>query len=274
MMTSNQMSGNPTFMPKLVDQLPSTVFIHYFHIAGGTETLPHQHNWGQIHLIKQGVLEMEVNGRKMVSPAGYAIWTPANVLHRAFNRRDVEYCAINIDIARSGGLPNEACMIALPSLVLAIIDDLTTRQVDKIESHQDKCLTDVLLERLANAHKVDDFLPTTQDALLQPILRALEDNPADDRSLSDWAKSVFSTERTLTRRFQKQLRMSFNEWRQRLKVVTALQLLKKNDSINQVAFLLGYSDASAFIKMFRRHTGLTPAVYHQQVSGLQSHSNE
>ena len=85
---------------------------------------------------------------------------------------------------------------------------------------------------------------------------------------------MFSTERTLTRRFQKQLRMSFNEWRQRLKVVTALQLLKKNDSINQVAFLLGYSDASAFIKMFRRHTGLTPAVYRQQVSGLQSHSNE
>lgn len=258
-------SINPTFMPKLVEQLPSSVFVHYFHIAGGTETMIHQHDWGQVHLIKQGVLEMEVNGRKMVSPAGFAIWTPAQIPHRAFNRQDIEYCAINIDVSRSQHLPSQACMIALPPLVLAIIDDLVARKVDKIESHQDTCLTDVLLERLASAHQVDDFLPTTTDPLLQPILAELEANPANNCPLSEWAKRVFTTERTLHRRFQKHLRMSFNEWRQRLKVVTALQLLKQPDSISQVAYQLGYSDASAFIKMFRKHTGLTPSAYRQQI---------
>lgn len=256
---------NPTFMPQLVEQLPSSVFVHYFHIAGGTETMTHQHDWGQVHLIKQGVLEMEVNGRKMVSPAGFAIWTPAQIPHRAFNRQDIEYCAINIDVSRSQHLPSQACMIALPPLVLAIIDDLVARKVDKIESHQDTCLTDVLLERLASAHQVDDFLPTTTDPLLQPILAELEANPANNCPLSEWAKRVFTTERTLHRRFQKHLRMSFNEWRQRLKVVTALQLLKQPDSISQVAYQLGYSDASAFIKMFRKHTGLTPSAYRQQI---------
>lgn len=259
---------NTTFMPKLVEQLPSAVFVHYFHIAGGTETMTHQHEWGQVHLIKQGVLEMEVNGRKMVSPAGFAIWTPAQIPHRAFNRQDIEYCAINIDISHSHRLPNQACMIALPPLVLAIIDDLVARKVDKIETHQDTCLVDVLLERLASAHKVDDFLPTTQDSLLQPILAELEANPANNCPLSEWAKRVFTTERTLHRRFQKHLRMSFNEWRQRLKVVTALQLLKQPDSISQVAYQLGYSEASAFIKMFRKHTGLTPAVYRQQITAI------
>ncbi|MGO2342103.1 AraC family transcriptional regulator [Vibrio litoralis] len=257
---------SPTFMPKLVDQLPSSVFVHYFHIAGGTETETHLHDWGQVHLIKQGVLEMEVNGRKMVSPAGFAIWTPAQVPHRAFNRQDIEYCAINIDVSRTHHLPSQACMIALPPLVLAIIDDLVARKVDKIESHQDTCLTDVLLERLASAHRVDDFLPTTTDLLLQPILAELEANPTNNCPMSEWAKRAFTTERTLHRRFQKHLRMSFNEWRQRLKVVTALQLLKQAESINQVAYQLGYSDASAFIKMFRKHTGLTPAVYRQQIT--------
>lgn len=262
---TNKKAINPTFMPKLVEQLPSSVFVHYFHIAGGTETMTHQHDWGQVHLIKQGVLEMEVNGRKMVSPAGFAIWTPAQIPHRAFNRQDIEYCAINIDVSRSQHLPSQACMIALPPLVLAIIDDLVARKVDKIESHQDTCLTDVLLERLASAHQVDDFLPTTTDPLLQPILAELEANPANNCPLSEWAKRVFTTERTLHRRFQKHLRMSFNEWRQRLKVVTALQLLKQPDSISQVAYQLGYSDASAFIKMFRKHTGLTPSAYRQQI---------
>ncbi len=262
----NKNTASSTFMPKLVEQLPSSVFVHYFHIAGGTETMTHQHDWGQVHLIKQGVLEMEVNGRKMVSPAGFAIWTPAHTPHRAFNRQDIEYCAINIDVSYSHRLPNQACMIALPPLVLAIIDDLVSRKVDKIENHQDRCLTDVLLVRLANAHQVDDFLPTTTDPLLRPILSELEANPANHCSMSEWAKRAFTTERTLHRRFQKHLRMSFNEWRQRLKVVTALQLLKQPTPINQVAYQLGYSDASAFIKMFRKHTGLTPAVYRQQIT--------
>ncbi len=51
---------------------------------------------GQLHIIKQGVLEMEVEKQKMICPASYAIWTPANKVHQAFNRNDLEYCAINV----------------------------------------------------------------------------------------------------------------------------------------------------------------------------------
>ncbi|MGF1789249.1 AraC family transcriptional regulator [Photobacterium profundum] len=256
------------FMPQLVEQLPTDVFIHYFHIAAGTETLAHHHRWGQVHLIKHGVLEMEVEGQKMVSPAGYAIWTPANVVHRAYNRKDIEYCAININQHLVAQLPRQACMIALSPLVQAIIDDLVHREVAAVDNYQDQCLTDVLIARLASAKRMDNFLPTTSDTLLSPILASLEADPADTRSLGEWAKHVYSTERTLTRRFQRELKMSFNEWRQRLKVVHALHLLKLQYSINDVAFSLGYSQASSFIKMFRRQTGMTPEVYRSKLLTL------
>ncbi|MGF1701717.1 helix-turn-helix transcriptional regulator [Photobacterium makurazakiensis] len=253
------------FLPQLVEQLPTSVFIHYFDIAAGTETLAHQHEWGQIHLIKSGVLEMEVAGRKMVSPAGYAIWTPPRVQHKAYNRRDIEYCAINVCVSMVGCLPEHACMITLTPLVQAIIDDLIERQVGTVDGYHDQCLTEVLLARLATAHTLDNFLPTTAERLIQPILQALENDPADERTLADWAKIVYSTERTLNRRFQRELKMNFNEWRQRLKVVHALRLLKQSNAINEVAFQLGYSQASSFIKMFRRQMGMTPEAYRQQL---------
>lgn len=259
--------ANPTdrtFMPKLDESLPTDVFFHYFFLEAQTETLPHSHTWGQLHLIKQGVLEMEVDKQKMVCPANYAIWTPAHQKHRAFNRNDVEYCAINIALSISQGLPSHACMIPLTPLLRAIIDDLVERNTTAVVTEEDKCLSYVLMERLAKTNPIENYLPSTEDKLLAPILAKLQENPADDSSLATWAKRVFSTERTLARRFQKELKMSFNDWRQRAKLVKAMALLKESISINEIAFQLGYSQGSSFIKMFRKLTGVTPDQFRKQ----------
>jgi AraC-like DNA-binding protein len=67
-----------------------------------------------------------------------------------------------------------------------------------------------------------------------------------------------TTERTLSRRCQDHLGMSFNEWRQRLKLVAALALLEAGVPVKDVSQQLGYGSASAFIAMFRRLTGTSP----------------
>ena len=55
--------------------------------------------------------------------------------------------------------------------------------------------------------------------------------------------------------------MSFGEWRQRLRFLTALEALEAGQGVQQIAFDLGYSSASAFIAMFRREAGTTPEQY-------------
>ncbi|MBE8566504.1 AraC family transcriptional regulator [Vibrio sp. OPT20] len=256
-------TGN-TFMPRLDETLPTDVFFHYFFLEAQTETLPHSHAWGQLHLIKQGVLEIEVDKQKMVCPANYAIWTPAQQQHRAFNRSDVEYCAINIALSISPSLPKQACMIPLTPLLRAIIDDLVERKTTAVLTEEDRCLSHVLMERLAKTEPIENYLPSSDDKLLAPILAHLQENPSDNSSLAMWATRVFSTERTIARRFQKELRMSFNDWRQRAKLVKAMALLKESISINEVAFQLGYSQGSSFIKMFRKLTGVTPEQFRKQ----------
>ena len=70
----------------------------------------------------------------------------------------------------------------------------------------------------------------------------------------------------ICRRCQRDLDMSFAEWRQRLCVVKALPLLESGAKVESIALDLGYASASAFIAMFKRMTGVTPNE-HRRLGG-------
>ena len=55
--------------------------------------------------------------------------------------------------------------------------------------------------------------------------------------------------------------MSFRSWRQQRRLLRALELLGLGDRVSKIALELGYDSTSAFIAMFRRCLGTTPARY-------------
>ena len=61
--------------------------------------------------------------------------------------------------------------------------------------------------------------------------------------------------------FVKELGMNFSDWRTRLKLLEAIKRLGEKQSIKEIAFDLGYETTSAFIFMFKKHLGTTPANY-------------
>ena len=90
------------------------------------------------------------------------------------------------------------------------------------------------------------------------ILDFLHLHPADNSSLQQLAVQHNMTERTLARYSQKELGMSLNEWRQRLKVMKAMSMLTEGKKVESIALDLGYANASAFINMFKRWMVYTP----------------
>ena len=83
----------------------------------------------------------------------------------------------------------------------------------------------------------------------------------DRKTLAQWADGIHVSERTLARQFLKELGMSFGQWRQRLRFVASIEALDSTRSIQEIAFDMGYSTASAFIAMFQRQAGCTPEYY-------------
>ncbi|MFG1174244.1 AraC family transcriptional regulator [Erwiniaceae bacterium CAU 1747] len=241
------------------------LFFRYEQTNARTEYLPHSHSWGQAIFVTCNVLEMQVEGERLLTPANIPIWIPPGKLHASYNKKQAFFRTLNIAGPLCHQLPDRACLLRVSPIVHAIMDDIAARQLLVLETAADCRLGEVLLDQLQQAQIGPSYLPTTRDKFLAPVLHALEQNPADNSTLAQWASRVYTTERTLSRRCQALLGMSFSEWRQRLRFLHAVAMLEKGKSVKEVALDLGYSSASALIVMFQQQSGTTPERYRQRI---------
>jgi AraC-like DNA-binding protein len=65
----------------------------------------------------------------------------------------------------------------------------------------------------------------------------------------------------MQRLFAEESGMSFSRWRQRARLNYAMKRLAAGESVTNAALEAGYSSTSAFISMFRKQLGTTPARY-------------
>ncbi|MCQ4093449.1 helix-turn-helix transcriptional regulator [Erwinia persicina] len=243
------------------------LFFRYEQANARTEYLPHQHRWGQVIFVKCNVLEMQVEGERLLTPPNLPIWVPPGQQHASYNHKQAHFRTLNIAAEACDGLPDRACLLRVSPVVHAIIEECARRELGVPKTEQDQRLCEVLLDQLRTAESQQSYLPSTSDKMLSPVLLALEQNPGDNTTLAQWAKRVYTTERTLSRRCQSQLGMSFSEWRQRLRFLHAISLLEQGKSVQEVALDLGYSSASALIVMFQQQSGTTPERYRHRSAG-------
>lgn len=104
------------------------------------------------------------------------------------------------------------------------------------------------------------------DGRIDAVTEALLADPADHRSLEEWARTLGVSDRTITRAFRQTTGLSFAQWRQLLRVHRALALLSEGFDVMTVSEALGYAQPSSFIAAFRRVMGTTPGHVRNSVS--------
>ena len=251
-------SAPPRYYPPLPEKMPVTLLFRGEIVEGNSEYVRHSHPWSQIICVKSGVLAMLVAGQRYLAPREFAIWVPAGVEHSSYNRKTTRFCAIDIAPELHTDLHAEPCLLTPTAIFNAIADDCFSRNMTEPHTEADLRMCRVLLDQISLAPRQNTYLPTSDNKLLAPVLNALEKNPADNTSLAQWAKQVYTTERTLSRRCQQELGMSFAQWRQRLRFLHSISLLEQGKTVHEVALDLGYSSSSAFIAMFQQISGTTP----------------
>lgn len=251
-----------------VEGAPGSFYFRYEEFAAGAHAEAHSHSWGHLNYASHGTLHMQVQGQEMIAPPQYAVWIPPGVEHGCTLREGVIYRAIYVQPALCSALPQQGCMLAIGPIVKSILADFAERDVHTPESEADLRLAQVVVDQLARCRVETNYLPGAQTPLLARVLDALQADPSDHRSLADWAQAVHTTERTLARHCQRELGMSLGEWRQRLRLLRAIDALETGSAVQEIAFDLGYSTASAFITMFQRQAGTTPEQYRREYCGL------
>ena len=223
----------------------------------------HGHAWGEFVYSFNGVMEVNIANIDYITPPPYGIWLPPNLEHSGLNRTDVSHGTLYIHESLCRDLPTEPGIMLTTPLVTALLHHLKDHP-KPIDDPEHLRLLNVLHDQLKAAELVSSYLPHSKHSGLKNILDYLHQHSADNSPLEELAKMSNMTERTLARYCQKELGMSLNEWRQRLKVMKAMSMLNEGKKIESIALDLGYANSTAFINMFKRWMNITPDQFRKR----------
>lgn len=100
--------------------------------------------------------------------------------------------------------------------------------------------------------------------ILGTALEYIEENFAKDLRITDVARAAFVSETCLRRLFAECCATSPMQYIKTIRIEKACELLENKDIyINQVAYKVGYTNISTFIKNFKQATGKTPKQWRQ-----------
>lgn len=102
----------------------------------------------------------------------------------------------------------------------------------------------------------------SEEVVVQLMLRYLRDNYSRSLSVRDIAAEVHLSERHANRLFHKVMKIPIMEYLIHLRLeIAGQQLLEQAQSIKEIAVGCGYADVRHFTTLFRKHYGVTPAVF-------------
>lgn len=261
------MSQNRQKAPLVHFDLPAPVMGLADEYASGFQVVPHRHDSAQLIHAVDGVMTVETRDGVWVVPPERAVWVPAFVTHAIRMTGTVRMRTLYFDAAAAPIDGTQCCVVAVSSLLHACIARFFALAQPYREPGPEARVVAVLLDEIRSAPVAPLHLPTPRDPRALRVTEAFRQRPADRRSVSEWARLAGASERTLERLFRSELGMTIGRWQQQARLLRALELLATGRPVTTTALEVGFETPSAFIAMFRRAMGTTPARYFRTEHG-------
>lgn len=227
----------------------------------------HAHSQGQLFALRSGILVIETPSGRWVQPPGWIGWIPPRCAHGAHSNGATEGWSLYLDPQDCSALPAAPQVFAPHPLVQGLVDRLASLHrvpgstPENAPQARRGRLIAVLVDELAAVDRSPMHLPMPRDARLLRMATALVAQPSDDATLAEWAVRIGVAHRTLTRRFASETGLAFARWRQQSRMLKAVELLGRGESVTTTALSVGYASVSAFIETFAAQFGSTPARF-------------
>lgn len=227
----------------------------------GHVVAPHFHDRDQLVYASRGVMTVRSRHETWVVPTHRAVWIPARFPHDITMSGLVAMRALYLKPRFARSLPRCCCVVNVSPLLRELILHACTLGALRRSVSYQRHLVDAIIDQLKRIPSVPLQLPLPSDARARRIAALLLADPSERRPLRHLGDHVGASARTLERLFQQDVGMSPGKWRQQLRLMQALRLLAEGVKVTEAALGAGYSTPSAFISMFRRALGTTPASY-------------
>ncbi|MFJ6075245.1 helix-turn-helix domain-containing protein [Streptomyces sp. NPDC093065] len=230
-----------------------------------TEWAPHSHPSHELVWVRGGTVTSRVEDRVFTVSEGYGLWMPAGVVHGGRTTAGAKFHDAFFAPDRTPFAFGEPRTITMTPLLESLLTHLARTDLDDAARARAES---VVFDVLQPSERQFTLRLPPGDGRIDAIAEALLADPADHRSLEEWARTLGISDRTITRAFRQTTGLSFAQWRQLLRVHRALALLSEGFDVMTVSETLGYAQPSSFIAAFRRVMGTTPGNVRNPVSGV------
>ncbi len=226
--------------------------------AEGHDTGLHRHQRAQLLYATAGAMRVETRSAHYVVPAGRALWVPGGEPHAVRMAEAVAMRALFLreDAASAG--PTATTVMAVTPLLHELILAACAEPLEWDVQGRGGHLAALIRDEIIRATTLPLGVPALRDARLRRLAQGLRANPADPRTLEQWAPHCGASPRTLARLFRAETGLGFSEWRQGLRLAEASALLAGGMTPARVAAAVGYASAPAFGAAYRAAFGTTP----------------
>jgi AraC-like DNA-binding protein/quercetin dioxygenase-like cupin family protein len=242
------------------DFLVRTLAVGY---TSGTVLESHAHPWAQLVYAFEGVMTVQTEQGTWVVPSHRAVWIPGGVRHSIAMSGWVSMRTLYLLPRLVRELPRRCCVVAVPALLRELILHAIARGPLRSSLAEDRRLADFLVDQLRELPAAPLELPVPRDARALRVALRLRDDPGTADPVGTLARSAGASRRTLERLFRMETGMSLGRWRQQARLLHAMRLLARGESVTSVALDVGYESPSAFIATFKTALGTTPARYYR-----------
>lgn len=217
----------------------------------------HQHEMGQLLFTQSGCIRIMLADYLCMLPPTRVAWIPPRTLHRAQMTEAVDYRSVYLKVALHWKLPTQVEIMDVTPLLRAALERIATAEIGmNWDSGAGANLLAVCLDEISAARREPMLLPLPMDRRLARL--------QTDRlppSLGVLATQVGASEKTISRIFRRETGLGYQQWRQQWRLLKAVELLARQQSIASVACDLEFASDSAFISFFKGMTGHTPRAY-------------
>lgn len=231
--------------------------------------LPHHvHDEGQLTFAAAGTVQVHTDEGVWLLPPQLVAWVPAGVPHRLDILTDAELWIIlwRKDAIREWAPPSfpaSPFVSQVTPLLRALLDEAVAADPD---SEKAELMARLALHELTVLQEAPTFLPLPKS----PLGRRLADLAlADYRNaldVAELASRAATSVRSASRLFPLETGMTLKAWRQRARIVWAMEQLSRGKAIPFVATQAGFASTAAFSAAFKQVTASTPTAFQGRAS--------
>ena len=229
----------------------------------GFATAPHSHPRAQLLFAMAGVMKVNTADGTWMVPPSRAVWIPPGKQHwvRAVGTLKVRTAYIEAALAREACLPDACCVAEVSPLLRELLIRATAIPNDYDWASADGLIMRLIVSEIRPKPALPLSLTLPADPRARRVCERVMADLCLDLPLDDWGRDAGISGRTLNRIMTLETGLSFGRWRQRARLLAAVESLARGEPVLNVALDLGYDSPSAFTAMFHRELGTVPSRY-------------